>query len=63
MLYRLIVLETDLAEKVKTEKSEYNDPDSKINLSVKDTPMVSLVSDTEELETECDFNKSEDNLY
>ena len=56
MLYRLIVLETDLAEKVKTEKSEYNDPDSKIYLSVENSPMVSLVSDTEELESECDFN-------
>ena len=63
MLDRLVSLELDLAEEVKAKESEHYDPDCKINLSVKDTPMVSLVSNAEELKTECNLDETENNLY
>ena len=63
MLYRLIVLKSDLAEEVETEQCEYYDPDCKVNLSVKESPMVSLVSNAEELETESNLDETENNLY
>ena len=63
MLDRRVSLELDLAEKVETEECEHNDPYSKVNLSVKDTPVVSLVSNAEELQTESYLDESEDNLY
>ena len=63
MLYRLIALETDLAKEVKAEKSEHYYPYSKIYFSVEDTPVVSLVSDAEELQTKGDLYKAEYYLY
>ena len=57
------MFKTDLAEEVETQKSEDYNPDCKIYFSVEDTPMVSLVRYAEELESECKFNESEDNLH
>ena len=63
MLYWFVMLETDLTKEVEAEKSEYDNPDGKIYLSVEDTPVVCLVCHAEELESECHFHKSEHNLY
>ena len=63
MLYRLVAFEFDLSEEVETKESKYNDPDCKVYLSVKDTPVLCLVSNAEELETESNFDKTEDNLH
>ena len=59
----LVVLETDLSEEVETEECEYYDPDCKIYLSVEESPVICLVSDAEELQSESDLDKSENNLY
>ena len=63
MLYWFVVLESDLAEKIEAEKSEYHNPYSEIYLSVENTPMVGLVSDAEELESERDLDESEHDLH
>ena len=56
-------LELDLAEEVEAKECEHYDPDCEVNLSVKDTPVVSLVSNAEELQTEGNLDESEDNLH
>ena len=54
--------ETDLSEEIESEECEHHDPDSEIYLSVEDPPVVSLVSNAEELETESNLYESEHNL-
>ena len=63
MLYRLVMLESDLAQKVKSQKSEYYNPYCKIYLSVKYSPMICLVCNAEELQTQCYLHESQNNLY
>ena len=63
MLNRFVALETDFSKEVEAEKSEYHDPDGKVYLSVKDTPMICLVGDAEELQTKRYLDESKHNLY
>ena len=62
MLDRFVVLETDLSKKIEPEKSEYYDPYCKVYLSVEDAPVVCLVCNAEELQSEGDLDESENNL-
>ena len=62
MLDRFVVLETDLSKKIESEKSEYNDPYCKVYLSVEDAPVVCLVCNAEELQSESYLYKTENNL-
>ena len=55
--------EADLSDEVKAEKGEYRNPDGEVNLSVEKAPVVCLVSDAEELESEGNLDESEDYLY
>ena len=63
MLHRLVILKADLAEKIKTEKGEYNDPYCKINLSVKNAPMVGLICYAEEFKTKGHLYESKYDLH
>ena len=63
MLYRLVMCEAYLSEQIQTKKCEHYNPYCKINLSVEDAPVVSLVGNAEELESESDFNESEYDFY
>ncbi len=63
MLHRFIMRETYLAEQIKSEKGEHHNPYGKVNLPVEDTPVVCLVCNAEEFESERDLHEAENDLH
>ena len=63
MLDLVVSLEPDLAQKVEPEEGECHDPDGEVDFPVEDAPVVGLVGNAEELESECHFNESENYLH
>ena len=61
-LQRRIILELELAQEVESQQAEHHDPDGKIDLPVKKTPVVSLVGHAEELESQGDLDESKHDL-
>ena len=62
MLNLFIVCETDLSEQVESKKRESHNPYSEVNLSVKKPPMIGLIRDAKELESERDLDEPEYHL-
>ena len=63
MLNWLICLKTDLTKKIETKKREHCNPDCKVNLPVKNSPVICLVSNAKELKSKSNLDESENNLH
>ena len=63
MLEFVVVSEADLAQQIETQQCEHDDPDRQIDLTVEQPPVVGLVGHTQELETEGDLDKTENDLH
>ena len=59
----VVVSEADLTQQIETQQCEHDDPDRQIDLTVEQPPVVGLVGHTQELETEGDLDKTENDLH
>ena len=59
----VVMSEADLAQQIEAQQCEHDDPDRQINLAVEQPPVVGLVGHTQELETEGDLDKTENDLH
>ena len=57
------MLEADLAKEVQSKEGEYHYPDGKVNLPVKDVPVVGLVCHGKEFEAEGYFHEAQHHLH
>ncbi len=62
MLHLVVSLEPDLAQKVEPEKGECHNPDGEVYFPVENAPVVGLVGNAEELESEGNLNESQNHL-
>ena len=57
------MLEADLPKEIQAKKGEHHYPDCKVNLPVKDVPVVGLVRHGKELEAEGYFHEAQHHLH
>ena len=56
-------LKTNLAEKVQSQQGEAHDPNAEIDLTVEQAPVVGLVGNAQELESQRHFNETQNDFH
>lgn len=59
MFHRGVILEAYLPEEIKPQEGEYDYPYGQIDLPVQETPVVSLVRNAQELESQGDLDEAQ----